>query len=287
MKKLLISILFICIILSGCGNGESNNNNNNNNTASKISFEAYIKEGETFKFEIDPKDCVSYEDLRNAEFKDTLSLDTFDKYFFVGDVYREHYEYDDDGNPTDSYMKGNTISISLRDDKYYYVDNYTRNGLEFKLHVVGEETRVMKNEGTTYDPVVDKIDQVRDYYGADSMIILSDFVNSWDASTQEIYTGHLDSYEVIEASGNLYLMDNSLIQFKKLKDNIYYFAAYGAEDEYFIIFIQTDDNKIAYDKEYDGIVYYTSGHRKDERYTGYKKIILWQMLIDLMKQVNE
>lgn len=286
MKKFLISILFICVMLSACGGGD-NNNSNNNNTSSKISFEAYIKEGETFSFEIDPKDCVSYEDLRNAEFKDTLSLDNFDKYFYVGDVYREHYEYDDYGNPTDTYMKGNTISIALRDDKYYYVDNWTRNGLEFKIHVVGEETRVMKNAGTTYDPVVDKIDEVKEYGGADAMIILSDFVNSWDASTVETYTGHLDSYELLEASGNLYLLDSSLIQFKKYKDNIYYFAAYGAEDEYFIIFIQTDDAKIAYDKEYDGIVYYTSGYRKDERYTGYDKINLWMMIIDLMKQVNE
>ena len=286
MKKLLVSILFMCIVLSACSSGEGSNNNNNNNASNKISFEAYIKEGETFQFEIDPKDCVSYDDLRNGEFKDTLTVDNFDKYFYVGDVYREHYEYDDNGNPTETYMKGNTISIALKDE-YYYVDNWTRNGLEFKMHIVGEETRVMYNAGTTYDPVVDKIDEDRYYYGADAMIILSDFVNSWDEATVETYTGHLDKYELLEASGGLYLLDSSLISFKKYKDNIYYFAAYGAEDEYFIILIQTDDAKIAYDKEYDGIVYYTSGMRKDERYTGYDKINLWMMVIDLMKYVNE
>lgn len=284
MKKLLVSILFVSIILSACSNGGGNNNNNN--TSNKISIEAYIKEGETFQFEIDPEDCVSYEELRNAEFKDTLTLDNFDKYFYVGDVYREHYEYDDDGNPTETYMKGNTISIALRDE-YYYVDNWTRNGLEFKMHVVGEETRVMKNEGITYDPVVDKFDEVKNYYGADAMIVLSDFVNSWDETTVETYTGHLDSYELLEVKGDLYLLDSSLISFKKYEDNIYYFAAYEDEDDYFIILIQTDDAKIAYDKDYDGAVYYTSGMRKDERYTGYDKINLWIMVIDLMKYVND
>ena len=285
MKKLLVSILFVCIILSACSSG-GGNNNNNNNTSNKISIEAYIKEGETFQFEIDPKDCVSYNELRNAEFNDTLTLDNFDKYFYVGDVYREHYEYDDDGNPTESYMKGNTISISLRDE-YYYVDNWTRNGLEFRMHVVGEETRIMKNEGITYDPVVDKFDEVKNYYGADAMIVLSDFVNSWDETSVETYTGHLDSYELLEVKGNLYLLDSSLISFKKYKDNIYYFAAYEDEDDYFIILIQTDDAKIAYDKDYDGAVYYTSGMRKDVRYTGYDKINLWIMVIDLMKYVND
>lgn len=270
------------LCLCGCGGSD----NGGGVSGNKVSFEAYIKdETDSFTFEFDPAEAVSYDELRNSEFTDILSLENWEKYFEVRTVYREHIEYDDEGNPTDTYMKGDTISIILKDD-YYYVDNRTRNGLEFLLHVVGEETRVMINDGITYDPVKVEYDDDRDYYGADAMIILSDFVNSWDDTTREVYTGKLDSYEMLECSGDLYLLDSSVIRFNTFKNGIHYFVAYQAPDEYFVIIIKTDDAVIEYDKEYDGAVYVTSGSRENYRYTGFDKIVLWQMITELMKEVN-
>ena len=63
--------------------------------------------------------------------------------------------------------------------------------------------------------------------------------------------------------------------------------AYGAEDEYFVIFIETDDPVIDREKEYDGAVYVTSGYRVNERYKGFLKITVWQMITELMNKVNE
>ena len=171
-------------------------------------------------------------------------------------------------------------------DDYYYVDNWSRNGLEYEIFVDGYETRVMTNEGKTYDPVTDVYKENSNYSGADPMIILSDFENSWDELTTEKYTGELNSYEMIDISnsnGPIKLVNSSAVNFKKYKDGIYYLVAYDSPDEYFVIFLKSDDNKIDREKEYDGAVYHTA----NDRYTGYTKVYPWAMVIELMKEVND
>ena len=282
MVKKLISILIILLILTGCSSGEKKPDTKTND---KISFEAYVKEGETFTFEFDPSETISYEELRNNIQSIEISPENWRSYFDVKEVYREHYEYDDEGNPTATYMKGNVYMVVLLDD-YYYVDNWSRNGLEYEIFVDGYETRVMTNEGKTYDPVTDVYKENRNYSGADPMIILSDFENSWDELTTEKYTGELNSYEMIDISnfnGPIKLVNSSAVNFKKYKDGIYYLVAYDSPDEYFVIFLKSDDNKIDREKEYDGAVYHTA----NDRYTGYTKVYPWAMVIELMKEVND
>ncbi len=282
MVKKLISILIILLILTGCSSGEKKPDTKTND---KISFEAYVKEGETFTFEFDPSETISYEELRNNIQSIEISPENWRSYFDVKEVYREHYEYDDEGNATATYMKGNVYMVVLLDD-YYYVDNWSRNGLEYEIFVDGYETRVMTNEGKTYDPVTDVYKENRNYSGADPMIILSDFENSWDELTTEKYTGELNSYEMIDISnsnGPIKLVNSSAVNFKKYKDDIYYLVAYDSPDEYFVIFLKSDDNKIDREKEYDGAVYHTA----NDRYTGYTKVYPWAMVIELMKEVND
>ncbi len=282
MVKKLISILIILLILTGCSSVEKKPDTKTND---KISFEAYVKEGETFTFEFDPSETISYEELRNNIQSIEISPENWRSYFDIKEVYREHYEYDDEGNPTATYMKGNVYMVVLLDD-YYYVDNWSRNGLEYEIFVDGYETRVMTNEGKTYDPVTDVYKENRNYSGADPMIILSDFENSWDELTTEKYTGELNSYEMIDISnsnGPIKLVNSSAVNFKKYKDDIYYLVAYDSPDEYFVIFLKSDNNKIDREKEYDGAVYHTA----NDRYTGYTKVYPWAMVIELMKEVND
>lgn len=287
MRKRIVSVIIAAVALilavSGCG-GVSGSGNSSG--PEKVSFEAYVTEGETFTFEFDPLDAVSYEALREAEFRDSLSLDNWEKYFSVRELHLEHMEYDDDGNETETYMKGDAVCLVLKDD-YYYVDNYSRNGVEFSVYVNGTETRIMKNDGITYDPVTTNYDEVRSYSGGDIMLILTDFVNSWDETTVETYTGSLESYEVLSASGDLFLIDSSLIEFRHLRDDIYYFAAYGAEDDYFVIFIKMDDALPDPLKEYEGAVYSSSASAQPYRYTGFRRIVISEMLIECLKQVNQ
>lgn len=282
MKKFL-SLIIVLFMLAGCSGTDGGNSDSGN---SKIAFEAYIREGETFEFSFDPEDAVTYEELRNNEFKDTLSVSNWKDYFDVIETYREHYEYDEKGNETGTYMRGSFYTIELL-DKYYYVDNWTRNGLEYEVYVDGQETRVMTNNGKVYDPAVEVYQEIRDYSGADPMLILTDFENVWDEETNEKYTGQLNSYEMVSAKGDLYLLNASAIEFRKFKDNIYYFAAYDSPEEYYVILIQTNDKTIDREKEYKGAVYCTSGSRVNERYTGYVRIVPWQMIVDLMKKVND
>ena len=280
--KRLISILIILLILTGCSSGEKKPDTKTND---KISFEAYVKEGETFTFEFDPSETISYEELRNNIQSIEISPENWRSYFDVKEVYREHYEYDDEGNPTATYMKGNVYMVVLLDD-YYYADNWSRNGLEYEIFVDGYETRVMTNEGKTYDPVTRVYKENRNFSGADPMIILSDFENSWDELTTEKYTGELNSYEMIDISnsnGPIKLVNSSAVNFKKYKDDIYYLVAYDSPDEYFVIFLKSDDNKIDREKEYDGAIYHTA----NDRYTGYTKVYPWAMVIELMKEVND
>lgn len=253
-----------------------------------VSFEAYIKEGETFSFSFEPEDVVSYEELRNAEFKETLSLDNWDQYFEVREVHLDHMEYDKEGQETQTYMKGDLINIMLKED-YWYVDNWTQNnGVQLYLHIVGEETRAMHDEGTTYLPNTRHYNDTEEYSG-DDIIILKDFYDSWDERTQVSTTGSLDSYEMVQAQGEMYLLDASVVEFKKYKDDIYYFAAYGAPDEYFVIFVQTDDEKLDRDKEYVGTVYKTYGWIENERLAASQnyRVILKDELRDCLKLVNE
>ena len=288
MKRRKLQIIVIAMIIPAllCGCSSSGGGGNDNGKGrSSVSYTAYIREGEDFDFEFDPDSELSYEELKDAEFRDSLSVDNWDKYFSVRELYLEHMEYDRDGNETETYMKGDVICLALKDD-YYYVDNLSRNGTEFSVYVKGTESRVMKNEGITYDPVVTYLDEVRDYYGGDIMLILSNFVNSWDELTVETYTGSLESYEVVSAKGDLFLIDASLIQFKRFRDDILYFAAYGGEDEYFVIFEKTDDGAIDPLKEYEGAVYYSSGYSEPRRFTGFDRIVVSEILRECLKQVN-
>ena len=252
-----------------------------------VSFEAYIKEGETFTFSFEPADVASYEELRNAEFREMLSLDNWDQYFEVKELYWEHMEYDEDGQETQTYMKGDLINLMLKED-YWYVDNVSQNGIQLFLHIVGEETRVMHNDGVTYEPITSKLDVTREYTG-DDIIVEKDFINSWDERTQEAYTGSLESYRMEQAQGDMYLIDATVVEFKKYSEDIYYFAAYGAKDEYFVIFVQTDDEKLDRNKEYDGVLYITSGNKVNQRVLGNrsKKIILKDSLREALQYVNK
>lgn len=287
MKKTAFLILAALLLLTACGSkqGGSGQDGPQNDTGAAISFEAYVKDGETFDFSFDPAEAIPYETLKDESFRTSLSAGNWRSYFDVREVYREHYEYDDEGNPTETYMKGSFYTIDLLDD-YYYADNWSRNGLEFEVFMEGEETRIMTNEGITYDPVTIPYQEIRTFTGADAMLIMTDFVNSWDEETIERYSGTLNNYEMISAKGDLYLLNASAVEFKHYKDDIYYFAAYGGEDDYFVILIQTDDPVIDWEKEYDGAAYFTSGSGETVRYTGGQKLILWQMIFELMKRAD-
>lgn len=284
MKNILLKlvVLVMAIALVSCG---SKNQPVLDVKDVPVSFEAYIKEGETFTFEFDPSEEPSYEDLRDDEITVSLSKENWDTFFDLKEVYREHYEYDDAGNRTETYMKGSFYSVTLKDD-FYFVDNRSRNGLEFDVYVDGEETRTMINNGKTYDPITTYYNETKQYYGADSMIVFTDFVNSWDESTREEYTGKLNSYEMKSASGDLVLLNASSVRFKKYNDECFYFAVYDSSDEYFVILIRTDDPVIDREKDYEGAVYSTSGYRVNERYTGYDRFTVWEMITELMKKVN-
>ena len=283
MKKRLALIL-AAAILTGCG-GSSGGKPEEPESDPKISFEAYIREGESFLFELDPEDAVSYQTLREHESTYTVSPSDWRSYFDVQEVYREHYEYDDEGKPTSTFMRGKFYSIVLL-DPYWFVDNWSRNGLEYEVFLDGTETRVMTNDGVTYDPVTKQYQDVYDFSGADPILLMTDFENSWDEMTDEKYTGQVNSYELVNIKGDLYLLDAEAVAFKQYQDNIWYFAAYEAPDEYFIIFLESEDGNIDRNWEYEGAVYSTSGARVNERYTGYKRIVPWEMIIELMKQVN-
>ena len=81
----------------------------------------------------------------------------------------------------------------------------------------------------------------------------------------------------------------SFQEFKKYSEDIYYFAAYGAKDEYFVVFVQTDDEKLDRNKEYDGVLYITSGNKVNQRVLGNrsKKIILKDSLREALQYVNK
>ncbi len=250
-----------------------------------ITFEAYIKAGETFDFTFDPQAVVSYDALRNGEFRDTLTLENWDQYFEVVERYWEHMEYDNEGQETSTFMKGNCYFMMLK-DSYLFADNRSKNETEVGIHIVGEQTHITYNDGVTYDPITEKLDKVVDCSG-DDILLFSDFYDSWDEITNQTDKGTLESYDVVSASGELFLLDSSLVKFQTYKDDIRYFAAYGAPDEYFVIFVQTDDEDLDFYKEYDGAVYMTSGYRVNERYTGITKLVINEWLRDCLRKVND
>lgn len=285
MKKFAVIFVFL-LIISGCGSDNAAKPADNKIT--EISFEAYLKEGENFTFTFTPEDAVSYQELKDAQSSVALDASNWSDIFTVREVYREHYEYDEAGNRTSTYMKGSFYAIELL-DKYCYADNWSRNGLEFKVHVKGQETRVITNDGKTYDPVTLVYDEVKPFSGGDPILILSDFENSWDEITNEKYTGTLDSYEIIEASnsyGDLHLLDSSAVNFKKFKDNIFYLAAYDSPEEYFVIFFESEDGRIERENEYYCAVYHKEADRELERYSGYTYEYPWAMIIQMMDVVN-
>jgi len=285
MKKFIANIL-ILLLISACGSGEDTKPLEDKN--SEISFEAYIKDGESFTFSFTPDDAQSYETLRNAQHDVALDASNWSDTFEVKEVYREHYEYDEEGNRTSTYMRGNFYVIQLL-DKYYYADNWSRNGQEFKVHVKGQETRVMTNDGRIYDPVTEIYDEAKNFSGADPILILSDFENSWDEITNEKYTGSLESYEILSASnsnGDLHLLDASAISFRRYKDDIYYLAAYDSPEEYFVIFFESEDDRIERENEYRCAVYHQEAGRELERYSGYTYEYPWAMVIEMMTVVN-
>ncbi len=285
MKKLIV-IFALLLIISGCGSDSDSKPVDNKNP--EISFDAYLREGETFSFHFTPDEEVSYQELKDGQSNVTLDVSNWSDIFTVREVYREHYEYDDEGNRTSTYMRGNFYVIELL-DKYYYADNWSRNGLNFKVKVDGQETRIMTNDGRIYDPVTEIYDEARNFSGGDPILILSDFENSWDDSTNEKYTGTLNSYEILDASnsnGDLHLLDASLISFKKFKDNIYYLAAYDSPDEYFVIFFETEDGRIERENEYYCAVYHQEADRELYRYSGYTYEYPWAMVVEMMNAIN-
>lgn len=281
MKK-FITILLILLTVTACGGSDKENSEPAKN---KISFEAYINEGETFEFTLDPEEAITYQELREAITETEISVSNWKDYFDIKEVYREHYEYDDDGNKTKSYMAGNII-MTVLNDEYVYVDNRSRNSLEWKVFIDGQESRLMTNNGKTYDQTVRTYNEVLDFSGADSMLIMTDFINSWDEITQEKYEGYLNSYEMISCSGNVKLLDSSLIEYKHLKDNIYYFASYESQDNFYVIFVESEDGNIQRENEYNVAVYETY-YGEVQKGLSSINLPLWQAYIDLMKKVND
>ncbi|MBR3251478.1 MAG: hypothetical protein IKF80_07190 [Erysipelotrichaceae bacterium] len=282
MKK-LVTIFLIFLVLSGCSNSKKENNEPEKKS---LTFEAYINEGETFEFTLDPQEAVSYQELKDKTTEADISASNWRSYFDIKEVYREHYEYDDRKEKSQSYMAGNVAMIVLNDE-YIYADNWSRNNLEWEVFVDGEETRTMIDGGKTYDPVIKEYFDIQKYSGADAMLIMTDFINSWDENTQEKYEGHLSSYDMISCSGHVKLLDSSLISFKQLKDDIYFFAAYGSDEDFFVLFVENDDAGIERESEYNAAIYETSPYGEVERGRASINMPIWEAYIELMNKVDK
>ena len=281
MKK-LITILLVFLILTGCsGSGKGNEKPEKKS----LTFEAYINEGETFEFTLNPDEAVTYQQLRDGVIERDIDSSCWRSYFDIKEVYREHYEYDDKGNKTDTYSKGNLI-MTVLNDEYVYVDNWSRNGLEWEILIEGQQIMTMTNNGKTGNPSVTNYMDVLSQSGADAILILTDFVDSWDELTQQKYEGSLKSYEMVSCKGHVKLLDSSLIQYKHLKDNIYYFAAYESDESFFVVFVESDSADIQRENEYNAIIYEAGSNGEAQRGLGYINLPIWQAYIELMKQVD-
>ena len=282
MKK-IITLLLVLLALSACsGSGKGDNGP----VKKSLSFTAYLNEGEEFEFTFDPREAVTYQELRDNIVEERISGANWRSYFDIKEVYREHYEYDEQGNKTSTYQAGNII-MTVLNDEYVYVDNWSRNGLEWEIFVDGEQSMEMTNNGKTSPPAVQQILDIENYSGADAMLIFTDFVDSWDDTTYQKYEGSLNSYDMISCSGDVKLLKSSLISFKKLQDNIYYFAAYESDDDFFVLFVESPDANIDREAEYKAIIYETGSDGQVRRQSGYTYIPVWSAYIELMKKVNE
>lgn len=282
MNKIL-TLLLVLLILTGCSGSKKENSEPEKND---LSFVAYIKEGEKFEFTLDPNEAVSYQALRDGIKETDISAANWRSYFDIKEVYREHYEYDDQGKKTDTYSAGWMI-MTVLNDEYIYVDNWSRNGLEWEIFVDGQETMTMTNNGKVGTPIVTNELDINRYSGADAIVTFVDFTDSWDETTNQKYEGYLNNYELISCSGHLKLLDSSLIQYRHLKDDIYYFAAYGSDDDYAVIFVENDSDDIQRENEYNAVIYETDSYGNIERGIGNINLPIWQAYIELMEKVEE
>ena len=284
MRKLIITGCVLSL-LAGCSSGSSAGSEPAKDEKQPITFEVSIPHGSTFTYELNPEEAVSYQELRDSVITDSIDESCWKNYFDVREVYREHYERDEEGNPTDVYQAGLIQSIVLNDD-YYYADNWSRNGLEWEVFVDGTETMTMTDRGETKAPLGGQVQETRTLSGADGMLILTDFTDSWGGGTVQKYEGQLNGYEMVSCSGDLKLLKTSALPFKKLQDNIWVLAAYESEEEFFVIFFETDADAIDRETEYLGAMVEADGHGGSEAYTGYEYFTPWVAVVELMRHVN-
>lgn len=280
MKKLM-TLLLIALMLSGCGGSNKGEPERNS-----LTFTAYLKASEAFEFTLDPKEALTFQQLRDGIKETDVDGSNWRSYFDIKEVYREHYEYDDQGNRSDTYAAGKMI-VTVLNDEYIYVDNWSRNGLEWEVFVEGQQTMTMTNEGKIGSPAVSDYLGPENYSGADAILILTDFTDSWDKLTSQKYEGYLKSYDMISCSGHLKLLDSSLIKFRHLKDNIYYFIAYESDENFAVIFVESENGEINREDEYNAIIYEKEPGREIERGYGGINVPIWQVYIELMSKVEE
>lgn len=288
MRKFFAVVLFLSAMIIACscsGAPRETPKSETTETAKRdITFKAELYGGKEFDFTLNPDDAVSYKTLRDNVTETSVSASNWNEYFDIKEVYREHYEYDDRGNKTSTYRKGKIIMTVLKDD-FIYVDNWSRNGLEWKIYVEGEESMTWIKGGKKGKPSVRKYKEEVDKSGADAMLIMTDFLDSWDDSTQQQSKGSLKKYEVVSASGNLKLLKSDTVKFRKLSDDVRYFAAYGSDKEFFVIFVETKDGSPDRESEYNITIYESdsNGNAEKGKSGNYN---LWESYIELMKNVN-
>lgn len=288
MRKFFAVILTVSAMLMACSCSgtpvESSKSETTESSKRDITFKAELYGGEAFDFTLNPDEAVSYKTLRDNVTETSVSASNWKDYFDIKEVYREHYEYDDSGSKTSTYRKGNIIMTVLKDD-FIYVDNWSRNGLEWKIYVEGEESMTWIKGGKKGKPSVRKYKEEVDKSGADAMLIMTDFIDFLDDSTQQQSKGSLKKYEVVSASGNLKLLKSETVKFRKLNDDVCYFAAYGSDKEFFVIFVETNGGTPDRETEYNITVYESDpdGNAEKGKSGNYN---LWEAYIELMKNVN-
>jgi len=282
MKK-IITIMFIALILSACSGYKKEDAEP---VSKNLTFAVHFDGGEEFEFTLNPEEAVSYDEIRENVVEDSISSANWRSYFDIKEVYREHYEYDEKGNKTETYSAGNII-MTVLDDKYIYVDNWSRNGLEWEVFVDGTQSMTVYNNGKVEGPIVKQVYDIEEYSGADAMLIFTDFEDSWDEITQQKYEGSLNNYEMISCKGDLKLLKSDVIKYKKLKDNIYYFAAYESDENFFVIFVESDSENIQREDEYNTTIYATNTYGEIDRNLSSINLPIWEAYIQLMKKVND
>ena len=288
MKKIIVLILCL-LTITGCAKKEEAPEPIPEDDRLPIVLNAYIVEGEPFEFRFNIEDAIPYELIRDNLVKTEIGMHNWRSYFEDLEVYREHYLYDEKGEKTSTYMKGKYYTVQLLKD-YYFADNYSRNGLEFNAFVDGYETRTMVNDGITYDEVRTDYLEERHFSGADPMFILTDFVNSWDETTVETYSGKVNNFELINignSNGDISLLKSSVLNFRHFKDNIYYLLAADSKDDYYVFFVEDDDGIIDREDEYLGSAYHVYNGRVDEWHSDLNRLYPWAIVTDLVKAVED